>query len=124
MDTKINRIVPYVETDNFETVTDFYTGVLGLELTMEHDDFLGMASPANRSAQILVAAPGTNPQQARMGFDVGTPAAVDAVHSECRRRGLEIVYPITDEPWGIHRFFVRDPSGTVINVLAHNEGEG
>jgi len=26
---------------------------------------------------------------------------------------------VTDEPWGIRRFFVRDPAGTVISVLAH-----
>ena len=33
--------------------------------------------------------------------------------------GLEIVYPLTDEPWGVRRFFVRDPDGTVINVAQH-----
>jgi hypothetical protein len=30
-----------------------------------------------------------------------------------------VVYGPADEPWGIRRFFVRDPSGTVISVLAH-----
>jgi hypothetical protein len=29
------------------------------------------------------------------------------------------VYPLSDEPWGVRRFFVQDPSGTVVNVLAH-----
>ncbi|MGC3859678.1 hypothetical protein ACPSM1_05750 [Micromonospora chersina] len=28
----------------------------------------------------------------------------------------EIDYPLTDEPWGLRRFFVRDPNGTVANV--------
>jgi hypothetical protein len=32
---------------------------------------------------------------------------------------MRIVYPLTDEPWGVRRFFMGDPSGTVINVLAH-----
>jgi hypothetical protein len=35
------------------------------------------------------------------------------------RRGLRVVYPLTSEPWGVRRFFVEDPGGTVVNVLAH-----
>jgi hypothetical protein len=37
-------------------------------------------------------------------------------------RGLQtsaIVHPLTDEPWGVRRFFVRDPTGVVVNVLGH-----
>ena len=34
--------------------------------------------------------------------------------------GAEIVHELTEEPWGVRRFFVRDPDGHVINVLAHN----
>jgi uncharacterized glyoxalase superfamily protein PhnB len=55
----------------------------------------------------------------RFGIDVGDPEAVDAAHTEAVRRGMRVVYPLTDEPWGVRRFFVEDPSGTVINVLAH-----
>jgi hypothetical protein len=29
------------------------------------------------------------------------------------------VYPLTNEPWGVRRFFVKDPSGTIVNVLSH-----
>ncbi len=35
------------------------------------------------------------------------------------RRGLTIVHPLTDEPLGVRRFFVQDPSGNVINCLVH-----
>jgi uncharacterized glyoxalase superfamily protein PhnB len=44
---------------------------------------------------------------------------VDAVHAEAVRRGAEVVYPLTDEPWGVRRFFLRDPNGVVINVMRH-----
>jgi uncharacterized glyoxalase superfamily protein PhnB len=44
---------------------------------------------------------------------------VDAAHAAAVRMGCEIVHPLTDEPWGVRRFFVRDPSGTVLNVLSH-----
>ena len=33
----------------------------------------------------------------------------------------QIVHPLTDEPWGIRRFFVRDPDGNVINVVSHRD---
>ena len=36
-------------------------------------------------------------------------------------QGYEIVYDLTDEPWGVRRFFVRDPVGTVVNILSHAE---
>ena len=26
---------------------------------------------------------------------------------------------LTNEPWGVRRFFVRDPNGAVINVMQH-----
>ena len=34
---------------------------------------------------------------------------VDEAYVDAQRRGYEIVHPLTDEPWGIRRFFVRDP---------------
>ena len=51
--------------------------------------------------------------------DVTVAADVDAAFAEAQRRGLEIVREIRDEPWGIRRFFARDPSGRTINVAAH-----
>ena len=44
---------------------------------------------------------------------------VDAAHATALREGAEIVHPLTDEPWGVRRFFVRDPDGHVVNVLGH-----
>ncbi len=44
---------------------------------------------------------------------------VDAAHAEAVRLEYRIVYPLTDEPWGVRRFFVEDPNGVVVNVLAH-----
>ncbi len=117
----IQRIVPYLESADFDAVKEFYVGVLGLEVAMEEPglDFLGLSSPDNSSAQIVVAAAGVEKPQPHMGIDLGSPEAVDAAHDAAVRDGLEVVYPLTDEPWGIRRFFVEDPTGAVISVLAH-----
>jgi catechol 2,3-dioxygenase-like lactoylglutathione lyase family enzyme len=123
----VTRIVPYLQSDDFDATKDFYVGVLGLTVAMEEPeggDFLGLASPVNPSAQIVVAAPGVERPLPNFGIDVGDPGAVDAAHAEVVRRGLEVVYPPTDEPWGVRRFFVQDPHGTVISVLAHIAAEG
>ena len=44
---------------------------------------------------------------------------MDSVHDAASRGGHEIVYPLTDEEWGVRRFFVRDPGGVVVNVMSH-----
>jgi catechol 2,3-dioxygenase-like lactoylglutathione lyase family enzyme len=115
------RIVPYADGGDIAASRRFYVDLLGLEVAME-DPVLGLASPANRSAQIVVAPPGADDPQPRFGVDVGEPEAVNAAHAEALRQGLRVVYPLTDEPWGIRRFFVEDPGGTVVSVLAHLTG--
>jgi uncharacterized glyoxalase superfamily protein PhnB len=44
---------------------------------------------------------------------------VDAAYAGAVRAGAEIVRPLSDAPWGVRRFFVRDPDDHVINVLSH-----
>jgi uncharacterized glyoxalase superfamily protein PhnB len=46
---------------------------------------------------------------------------VDAAYQDAQERGYEIVHRITNEPWGIRRFFVRSPDGQVINVAQHSD---
>ncbi|AFL53118.1 hypothetical protein USDA257_c45800 [Sinorhizobium fredii USDA 257] len=44
---------------------------------------------------------------------------VDEVYGRAKAAGAEIVYDITDEPWGVRRFFLRDPFGNIVNILSH-----
>jgi len=44
---------------------------------------------------------------------------VDAAYAEAGRLGYEIVHPLSTEPWGVRRFFVRAPDGNVINVVGN-----
>ncbi len=46
---------------------------------------------------------------------------VEAALEEAERRGYEIVHPLTTESWGVRRFFVRAPDGTVVNVAQHRD---
>ena len=98
----IRRAIPNLLADDLGKSREFYAGFLGFDVAMDEPGFTMFASPSNRTAQISVEV-----------------EDVDTLHAEAVRRGLDIVYPLTDEPWGIRRFFVRDPDGTVINVAMH-----
>ena len=117
----IRRSVPNLVTDDLQTARDFYASFLGFDVAMDEEGFTMFASPSNRTAQITVADK-DNPGQDR-GISVAKVSVevedVDALYDEAVRRGLDIVYPLTDEPWGIRRFFVKAPDGTVINVAMH-----
>ena len=77
-----------------------------------------VASPTNPSAQVTIIG---NDDMAAPGISVEVPD-VDAVHARAVERGLEIAYSLRDEEWGVRRFMVREPSGTLINVVSHRSG--
>jgi catechol 2,3-dioxygenase-like lactoylglutathione lyase family enzyme len=44
---------------------------------------------------------------------------LDGALKEFRNGGFPIEYGPVIEPWGVRRFFVRDPFGRLVNVLSH-----
>jgi catechol 2,3-dioxygenase-like lactoylglutathione lyase family enzyme len=113
----VRRIMPYHESPDFDATRAFYTGVLGLEEGNFGGGYIGFGSG---QAQVLFAPPGVAPVLPDMGVDVASRGAVDAAHSAAVAAGHEVIYGPVDEPWGVRRFFVRDPHGVVISVLAHD----
>jgi catechol 2,3-dioxygenase-like lactoylglutathione lyase family enzyme len=114
----VTRIVAYAGGKELAASRAFYVEVLGMQVAMD-DPLLDLQSPEDPAAELIIGAQETQDASPSFGVDVGDPAAVDAVHAEAVRRGLRVVYPLTDEPWGVRRFFVEDPGGTIVNVLAH-----
>ena len=114
----VRRIVAYAGGEHIAASREFYVEVLGMRVSME-EPVLDLQSPDDTTAEIIIGAQEMQDAQPSFGVDVGEPASVDAAHAEAVRRGLRVVYPLTDEPWGVRRFFVEDPGGTVVNVLAH-----
>ena len=114
----VKRIVAYAGGQELAASRDFYVEVLGMRVAME-DPVLDLRSPDAPGGELIIGAQEMQDAQPSFGVDVGEPAAVDAAHAEALERGLRVVYPLTDEPWGVRRFFVEDPGGTIVNVLAH-----
>jgi catechol 2,3-dioxygenase-like lactoylglutathione lyase family enzyme len=44
---------------------------------------------------------------------------LDAVLFRIEQAEIPLEYGPVDEPWGVRRFFVRDPFGKLLNILAH-----
>lgn len=114
----IKRIVPNIRSENFEKSRSFYTGFLGLDVAMDMEWVLMFASPSNPTAQLTLLEPSEQELHPDISIEVDD---VDAVHAKATEQGRRVVYPLTDEPWGVRRFFVEDPNGVVINVLSHLE---
>jgi predicted enzyme related to lactoylglutathione lyase len=113
----VRRVVPDVHAEDPTASREFYGGLLGLEVGMDMGWITTFVSPSNPTAQVTVMRDdATAPVQPDISIEVDD---VDAVHAEAQRLGYEIVHPLTDEPWGVRRFFVKDPNGVVVNVLSH-----
>jgi predicted enzyme related to lactoylglutathione lyase len=119
---RVRRIMPDFQAPEPSAGAEFYAEVLGLEVVMDMGWIVTYASPENPSAQIsLIREDASAPVVPDASVEVDD---VDAAHEAAQRRGCEIVHPLTDEPWGVRRFFVRDPSGRVLNVLSHRVAQG
>jgi uncharacterized glyoxalase superfamily protein PhnB len=113
----IKRTVPDFATEDIGAATAFYVDVLGFEVAMDMGWIVTLTDPANPTAQLsLMTHDATAPVVPDVSVEVDD---VDAAHDAARRAGAEIVHPLTDEPWGVRRFFMRDPTGKVVNVLTH-----
>ncbi|MHA7683278.1 VOC family protein [Cupriavidus sp. PET2-C1] len=114
---KVKRIVANINTQAVGDAKDFYEGVFGLNLVMDHGWIATYGSSETMKAQISIASQG--------GSDTPTPdlsIEVDDIAAALERvksAGIPIEYGPVDEPWGVRRFYVRDPFGKLINVLAH-----
>jgi catechol 2,3-dioxygenase-like lactoylglutathione lyase family enzyme len=113
----VRRIVPDIKSRDLDASRQFYVDVLGLEVAMDMGFVVTLVSPSNPTAQVsLMRDDDPLAILPQMSIEV---ADVDDVHSRAVSRGLTIVYPLTNEPWGVRRFFVTDPNGIVINVMCH-----
>jgi catechol 2,3-dioxygenase-like lactoylglutathione lyase family enzyme len=114
---KVKRVVANIDTQDIAAAQRFYQDVLGLDLLMDHGWLATYGSHEKMTVQISFASQG--------GSSTPTPDLsievddVDAAHERMRRAGFPIEYGPVDEPWGVRRFYVRDPFGKLVNILAH-----
>ena len=114
----VRRIVANLAAVDPARARAFYEELLDLEVVMDHGWIVTLASGASHTPQLSIASEGGS----------GTPVPdlsivvddVDALYRRAIAAKVEIVYGITDEPWGVRRFYLRDPLGRLVNILSHN----
>lgn len=113
----VKRIVSNIATSSIEEVRTFYSELFGLTVVMDHGWIVTLASGESASTQLSIASEGGS------GTDVPDLSIevedVDAVYRRAKALGYTIVYELTDEPWGVRRFYLSDPTGKLLNVLSH-----
>jgi predicted enzyme related to lactoylglutathione lyase len=117
---RVTGVTANLPVADIEAARGFYTDYLGLTV----EDFnLGWVaryrSPDGRACVQLVTRDASSPQDSVISVHVGDD--VDEAYAEAQRRGYEIVHPLTDEPWGVRRFLVRDADGNVVNIVSHRD---
>lgn len=117
----IRRIVPNVSAsasdEALANIRVFYETLFDLKPVMDLGWITTLATDNMMPVQLSIASEGGS----------GTPVPdlsieVSDVNQTYRRAcdmRLNIEYALTDEPWGVRRFYVRDPSGKLLNIVAH-----
>lgn len=114
---KVHRISTNLGVADIDTAKDFYTDYLGLSMQEFDLGWVARLTDPDTGAHVqLVTRDATAPHDAAASVHVDD---VDAAYEQARARGYEIVHPLTDEAWGVRRFHVRAPDGTILNIVAH-----
>jgi uncharacterized glyoxalase superfamily protein PhnB len=86
---------------------------------MDMDWIMTFASTTNQTAQVSIIK-GENFGGLNSDITLSIEVSdIDVLYDEAKKMNYEIVYPMTNEPWGVRRFFVKDPNGVTINLMTH-----
>jgi catechol 2,3-dioxygenase-like lactoylglutathione lyase family enzyme len=114
---KVKRIVSNIYSAELSKAKLFYQDILGLELIMDHGWIQTFGSTELMQVQVSFAtegSSGTSVPDLSIEVEDLTEALI-----KFQEAGIPIEYGPITEPWGPRRFYVRDPFGKLVNILAH-----
>ena len=112
----VRRVVPIITVSEIAAAVETYRRILGLREVMNHGWIVTLADDQLRNQVSLMTKDATAAVNPTVSIEVDD---VDAAYDAAIAAGLQIVHPLSDEEWGVRRFFFADPSGNVVNVLSH-----
>ena len=116
---RVIRIMANLRVADVDAAKGFYTGFLGLSTEEFNMGWVARYTSPDTGANVqLVTRDASAPEDSVISVHTD---GVDGAYTEAQKLGYEIVYPITTEPWGVRRFFVRAPDGNVINIVRHRD---
>ena len=114
---KVKRIIANISAPEPSMVDKFYHGILGLGLAMDHGWIRTYAGSAKMAVQVSFASQGgSGAPVPDLSIEVDD---LDEVLRRVQKGKISVEYGPASEPWGVRRFYVRDPLGRLINILQH-----
>lgn len=109
----VTRIVPNLPVPDVARANELYARIFELRVGMDLGwvGNLGAADATAVQLQVMTS-DAAAPRNPAMSVGVATADEVDAIHERDVAAGLEIVHPLTDEEWGVHRFFSATTTAT------------
>jgi len=113
----VKRVVANIATTDPAQAAAFYADILGMDIVMDHGWIVTYGGQAAALAQLSVASEGgSGAPVPDLSIEVDD---LDEVLERLRQADISLEYGPAEEPWGVRRFFVRDPFGRLLNILAH-----
>jgi len=113
----VKRIVLDIAAEDVSQAATFYRDVLDLDLLMDMGWIQTFGGTETNVSQLSVMTEGgSGTDVPDMSIEVDN---FDDVHQRCIEKNFKIEYGPVVEPWGVKRFYVRDPFGRLVNILTH-----
>jgi|SRR4051812_3386919 predicted enzyme related to lactoylglutathione lyase len=117
----IRRVVPNINSSKVQESKLFYKDFLGMKLAMDMGWILTFVSEDNPTAQVtIVKSDAIEIPQPNITLTIEV-SDVDMLYRKAKELNYEIPYEIKDEPWGVRRFWLKDPNGVTINLMTHTK---
>lgn len=115
---KVKRVVANIEAKAPAEAKRFYGDILGLDVLMDQGWIvtLGGASTKMPLQVSFLSEGGSGTPVPDLSIEVDD---LDEALRRVKKGGFDVVYGPAVEPWGVRRFFVRDPFGKLVNILVH-----
>ncbi len=114
----VRRVVTNIAAPDPSVAKRFYGDILGMDIVMDHGWILTFTTDCATTPQISIASEGgSSTPVPDLSIEVDD---FDAVLDRVRAAGIAVDYGPVREPWGVRRFYVRDPFGRQVNILSHD----
>lgn len=111
----VTRIIANLKASDPVALAVFYKDVFELDLAHDMGWIAFLNTRANQKIELHTASEGGHGTELPV-ISIGVDD-LEAAQSAVKAAGAEIVYGPTTEPWGLRRFFFRDPAGNLVNVV-------
>ena len=112
---RTKRVIADLRVADIEAARGFYADYLGLRTEEFNLGWVARYTSPDTGANVqLVTRDASAPEDPVVSVLTDD---VEGAFAEAQARGYEIIHPLTTEPWGPRRFFVRAPDGNVINIV-------